>query len=693
MRGRALLPLTVLLTLAVCMLPGCAAEEEAAPPLEATPVPTMDEQTAATIYLAGYRTVAMEDGTSQVVVASGLENVGVNTFVLLEGGGEGVPPEAVGSYRWTLERPAGSAAELDDPSARSPILVPDVTGHYTLGLSIANSEGVAGRPAQLTIHAANWVGNGAVAGAPEHYADYQCLECHPGNIQTWRGTRHAATLKRAMDGEASPYYLENCIHCHTVGKNELADNDGFDDVARELGWRYPEELRPGNYAALVADYPELANLGNSQCEACHGPGSGHQEGDGNIAVSLRPELCIQCHDFLQQDRHAQWERSGHSDTSLPQVFPDGIDDPLCSSCHTTRGFIAAADGAEFDVGGREQLTCQGCHDPHAAAGENYYQVRYFGSIQLPDGTTIMNAGSSALCIYCHNVRVTPEAVDLGPMDFPPQSAAPEMLAGVGGYTYGKTLENSSHVEAIRWYGACVMCHMASSTSEDTGSADDFLSATMNEPVGEHTFLVRWDNGTPNDPSDDYENMAACKECHRDASRINGPADADYDGDGKVQGVQDEVQGLLDLVRAELLARGVDWSDQAPYWGPGRSLDQRAAIYNWSYVNNDGSRGIHNMARAVGLLQLTYRRLAGREVPGAVLRAGNPPARTLQDRFAAERPVWKSLTWAHVAIPLAVLALLAAIAAIVYRGVLAAEGSAGHRLPGGAGDRTKEERQT
>jgi hypothetical protein len=286
-------------------------------------------------------------------------------------------------------------------------------------------------------------------------------------------------------------------------------------------------------------------------------------------------------------------------------------------------------------------------------------VRFYGSIQLPDGTKMLNTGSSALCIHCHNVGEGPGWVHQEPDPWrpPPQAAAAEMMAGVGGHTYGETLDNSPHASASRWSGGCVNCHMVSSTDEGTG---DFLSSSMNEPVGEHTFQMRFESGTPDDASDDYENLRACTGCHGEIPRINGPAAADYDGDGQVEGVQHEVQGLLDLVRGELLADGVEWSDDAPYWGPAETVEHRAAVYNWSYVNNDGSRGIHNTARAVELLQLTFRQLTGREAPNAILRTGQAPELTLQERFAAERPWQDGLDWSHLVIPLVALGQLSAV---------------------------------
>ena len=125
----------------------------------------MDETTVASINLRGFPTEMMVDEAGQIEVASGLENVGVGTHVLLEGGGEGVRPEAITNYHWTLETPPGSAARLDDPSSRTPILIPDVGGEYEAGLTISNDQGVTGQQGSLTIRAGTWEPSGSALSA------------------------------------------------------------------------------------------------------------------------------------------------------------------------------------------------------------------------------------------------------------------------------------------------------------------------------------------------------------------------------------------------------------------------------------------------------------------------------------------------------------------------------------------------
>ena len=579
------------------------------------------ESMTATITLMGLPVEDMLDAAGRLVVTNGLDNVAVGTYVLLEGGAA-VHPETISAYAWTLQGPDDSVAALDDATSRHPTFIPDDVGTYVVGLAVANQQGAYGPMAYLTITAGTWVGAGIVPGGSDHPS--QCIKCHEDQITTWRQTHHAASFSRAINDQISDYYLEHCIYCHTVGYADAADNDGFDDVARELGWTYPEQLVEGSWDDLVANYPRLANLGNTQCENCHGPGSQKGDGADGTAVSLRPDLCIMCHDPLRQDRYPQWLRSQHSDTSLAAFDgSEGIDDPRCAACHTAEGAIASWSGEEVVGGGMDAVTCAVCHDPHERTNE--YQLRVFDTVVLPDGTQVTQVGSSALCMSCHNVVEGTEVVhEEGPF-YPPQSAAAEMLTGTGGYDYGETIYDSSHAREAE--STCVDCHMATQPVRARAEGDaEAVAASLNRPVGGHTFSTKWDGGTPDDPSDDVENVEVCDACHGRIPRFNGPATDDYDGNGEVGGIQDEVQGLLDLVKAEIIATGVEWKDETPHWSATGTEAQRAAIYNWSFVANDRSLGVHNFGRSVQLLQITFRHLTGQGIPGATLweNAHNTP---------------------------------------------------------------------
>jgi hypothetical protein len=107
-------------------------------------------------------------------------------------------------------------------------------------------------------------------------------------------------------------------------------------------------------------------------------------------------------------------------------------------------------------------------------------------------------------------------------------------------------------------------------------------------------------------------VAACKNCHGVISSFRDiPALEDFDGNGLVEGVQDEVEGLLENLYIVLVdsfaARGVvidDVDELLDSLGSvtGSSFKMREAGYNYAFVHDDKSLGIHNPDYAVQLLQ-------------------------------------------------------------------------------------------
>jgi hypothetical protein len=120
----------------------------------------------------------------------------------------------------------------------------------------------------------------------------------------------------------------------------------------------------------------------------------------------------------------------------------------------------------------------------------------------------------------------------------------------------------------------------------------------------------------------------CKQCHPQASGtdFNFPAKADYDGNGKTEGIQTEVKGLVAAVTsaAEQQMQGGKLTDQEGQIVFKKNdatvtpMPQKVyvAAYNVTLVNNDRSFGIHNPRFIVDLLQQTYQELTGSPLKGA-----------------------------------------------------------------------------
>jgi len=485
--------------------------------------------------------------------------------------------------------PVGQPADRRDYVAASrKMLKPDTDGIYTVKAVV--SYGTTETNITQKIYVGRYLG----------YTD-GCRSCHSGgsgsapNMSSFTNTPHADAFARRIDGD-NPSFASRCISCHVVGFDSApgAVNGGFDDVMVETGWTFPTVLTNGNYAAMPA---ALRNVSNIQCESCHGPGSQHLFSEGKVGnpaavpVSLSSAVCGQCHDSKSKHyKNAEWANSGHS---IATSAPSGPGRTGCVSCHTGAGFVAKTKGvaqANLPVA-YEPIGCATCHDPHSE--EHHAQLRVAGDVTLMNGHKIENAGSGAICMDCHHsrrdaasyVETTPGGSTFGPH----HSNQADMLAGSNGYTYGKDIASSAHSSSVE--DSCVHCHMQTVASTDPA----FTLA------GGHTFKVGVETSTNH-----IMLTQACTSCHGDIEEFNLPRQ-DYDGNGVVEGVQTEVQNLLDKL-AYLLPPVGPKSDISitSSW----TKQQLKAGYNYRFVHDDGSYGVHNAAYAVGLLRASIADMTG-----------------------------------------------------------------------------------
>jgi hypothetical protein len=81
---------------------------------------------------------------------------------------------------------------------------------------------------------------------------------------------------------------------------------------------------------------------------------------------------------------------------------------------------------------------------------------------------------------------------------------------------------------------------------------------------------------------------------------------DFSGSGTISGVPTRVQALMDQLSTLLPPNSLVKSSLTidSTW----TKPQLEAAYNWLFVNNDGSKGIHNTEYAVGLLKASIANL-------------------------------------------------------------------------------------
>lgn len=542
-------------------------------------------------------------------LSGGLSTVGIGAPVYLEAQlDSSIPASDIVSVTWAISsKPASSTAVLADgplskdvpvyePSDRlvwqvagRTLLRPDVAGQYTVTATVATT------------------GNGTVtwkqtitAGT---YTGYKtCAACHSGGVTSntatpWSKTAHAAVFKDNINGMDGTTYASTCWGCHTVGLNTdpAAVNGGFDDVMTKLGWTPPAVMKDGNWDAVP---DALKNVANIQCENCHGPGSQHVASGGSkaqISVSMNAGDCGQCHGAMTHHvKNGEWNNSMHAITTRDAA---GAGREACVGCHTGSGFVDKIKGAKTVNTDYTTINCQTCHEPHGQPSTNAHQVRSLSPVTLADGTTVSSGGTGLLCMNCHQSRQNAEtyaATTAGSARFGPHHGTQaDMLTGTNGFSYGQKIPSSAHGDVVE--DSCVTCHM------QTVDATDAALSQM----GGHTFKPSWNDGT--NPRRDL--VAACQNCHGQDVTSFDFALMDYDGDGVIEGVQTEVQHLLDKLALRL----------PPVGQPKDSLTidatwtraQLEASYNWQFVKNDGSLGIHNTAYTVGLLKASIANLEGK----------------------------------------------------------------------------------
>lgn len=549
---------------------------------------------------------------STLQVSAGLTTVGLGEPVYLEAQvNVAIKASDILSVTWTLSnKPGGSNATLGtspltaavpvfEPSDRQilqvagrSLLVPDVVGPYVVTAHIATASAGSADVAQ-TIIGATYVGINA------------CSACHSGGladpkVPAWQKTAHATIFTSNMNGGDNGSYSVSCLGCHTVGYDATAGvkDGGFYQVAQQLNWQFPTTFAPGTYNTVPA---ALQNLANIQCENCHGPGSQHViDGGSTLEISTSSTntgTCSQCHAAATHHiKSAEWNNSMHAVTTRD---PTGTGRDACVGCHTGAGFVARTRGVTTFSTDYSAIDCQTCHEPHGQTtpGTAPHLLRSLAAVKLADGTAVSDGGTGLLCMNCHQSRqnasiyaaTTPGSAHFGPHEGPQA----DMLEGVNGFTYGEQIPTSAHAFAAA--DTCATCHMQTVAATDPSLTHE----------GGHTFLPSWTDSS----GAKHELVGACQTCHgEDVTTFNFPL-FDYNNDGKIEGVQTEVQHLLDQLSTLLppdnsvktsLAIDATWTQP-----------QLEAAYNWQFVTNDGSHGIHNTAYAVGLLKASIDDLQAR----------------------------------------------------------------------------------
>ncbi len=288
--------------------------------------------------------------------------------------------------------------------------------------------------------------------------------------------------------------------------------------------------------------------------------------------------CTGCHDASTAlvSKQAQFSHSLHG---AGESWVRG-ESERCSGCHGSEAAEAriAANLPPHDpsVTGTINVSpysCRTCHDVHETydAENDWALTGGDAAVALEMTASSFDGGSSNLCAQCHQIRnELPAAAADGTISVettrfgPHHGVEAQMLLGEGGLLVtGGVAEHYEEVE-----GVCVGCHMGGEYRLDAAG----------EPTYDHTWEPRVEN---------------CVDCHEGLE--------DFD----LESAQTEVQALLDQIQPLLIEVGI--MDSRPE-RLNRSVEGvypaeiAAAMWNYMFVLEDQSLGVHNTLYAKLLLQ-------------------------------------------------------------------------------------------
>lgn len=484
----------------------------------------------------------------------------------------------------------------------------------------------------LTTWAASVHANLAATPGSQAMTDPDCRECH--NPVEWDRNDSGILFSTGSLAGANSRPLVGCEGCHGSSSDHFA----------YTGTLYSGTGAPYGDSHYIPDQSLIADsvFGNkyhvNSCGPCHAP---DQHAGGASAGNV---LANQYAEWFGVDGTGVFLDDGHPDSFVVEtkqgMMTSAVRGVPCVSCHTIEGFIRTqansppdtlsqaeidrivsetgdTDPADPDVipGGAAlaQVSCVSCHPSHQPG-------------------SLTRLATVDLCVTCHNVRGLQAAVGSGQAGTgaleTPRHPQEELFEGVAetandGYRGVETLPgfvaaDSKHAGYASVPEGCVRCHYITVTDVDIGefpqkatsghafrprletclgsyglggchAGSDFLLAGGSAPSYEDSTISGFDFGSI------YYS-------------VSGQPGADHDGDGKVEPFQNEVQGMLATLSARLKSRGAPYSESQGVFTledmASFAATVRAAAYNYDFVAEDSSLGMHNPIYVVNLLAVS-----------------------------------------------------------------------------------------
>lgn len=255
-----------------------------------------------------------------------------------------------------------------------------------------------------------------------------------------------------------------------------------------------------------------------------------------------------------------WWGSAHADSQAEAFIHWNEDEPAevpanCAKCHSGQGFLdylgqdgSAAYSVERPGPIEDVISCEVCHNE---------QANDFHTTILPSGTELSLQTGDALCSTCHSGLTSGSRVNTATENYVDDEVIPDAAFITPHYAFA----------AATLFGADGQGGYQYAQMNYVGRFDHAVGAqTCTECHDPHSLKI----------NNDYGDANLCAACH---SNVNSYADyrdvivdgIDYDGDGTVEGVFHEIEGMRAVLylaiqsyaRSEI-DQPIGWADQYPY---------------------------------------------------------------------------------------------------------------------------------
>jgi hypothetical protein len=327
----------------------------------------------------------------------------------------------------------------------------------------------------------------------------------------------------------------------------------------------------------------------TSCEGPEGPAgkdgtNGADGADGNAT-------CGVCHDFSEtvNAKMAQYANSQHA-KGIPAFEAERN---ICAPCHSSQGFreviTTGLQQTAAGISDPTQPNCYTCHNIHATYSANDWALRVNTPTARWQGGEAYDRGASNTCAQCHQFRVVNPFPDVNNLtaDFsitskrfgPHHGPQSQLLQGQSGFEIGFAAD-ASHAHYVNNAEGCVTCHMAEAFGTLSGGHQMGIYAE----------------------EEDADNLAGCLTagCHTDAAAV----------EEDMATLQEEIKGKMDELWLLLVDKGIANPADSTYCKTGTYSNLIAGCYfNWKYMQEDRSFGIHNPTYAGQLLDKSIAALA------------------------------------------------------------------------------------